>query len=74
MEQVNLTLGEWFNLGNQTLSEPSFYGFAMERRLILRNGRPIGHLTAPDRRPDSKCFLWLPAYTKATVSMDLRQQ
>ena len=58
---INLTLGEWFTLGDQTLSEPSFYGFAMDRRLIWRDGRPIGHLTTSDRR-QGKVVLWLQNY------------
>jgi len=59
--EIVLKLGDWFSLGEQTLNKPSFYGLAMNRRLIWKNGRPIGHLTSANRR-EGKVILWLQNY------------
>lgn len=58
MQETALTLGEWFCL--DPLSEPNYYGWAANRRLILRNGRPVGHWTSETR--SGKGVLWLQNY------------
>jgi hypothetical protein len=58
MPEIHLTLGAWFCLN--PLNEPNYYGWAANRRLITRDGRPVGHWTSETR--SGRGFLWLQNY------------